>query len=258
MSLVNKVAVVTGASSGIGAAIAVKMAEEGARVAIVGRNEIKLKNVSDTCEKRGQKPLTIVADVSKDEDAIKIITETVTCFGKLDILINNAGIGGPCSILNENAMVFYDKLMSTNLRAAVYLTHLAGKHLIETKGNIVNLSSIASLGVLSYTAFAYSTTKACLDHFTRCVSLELASKGVRVNAVNPGPVKTDMIQNMGVNKAVANKIWKVMESATALKRVAEPEEIADLVAFIVSEKGRSITGSTIVTDNGAILMGPIT
>lgn len=251
MSLVNKIAAVTGASSGIGAAIALKLTQEGARVAIIGRNESKLKNVSNTCEKHGVKPLTIIADVSKDADAKKIVSETLNFFGKLDILVNNAGIGGLSNILDEITIDTFDKVMSTNLRAPVYMTHLAAKHLINTKGNIVNISSVTALRVLSRNSYAYSTSKAALDHFTRCIALELAPKGVRVNGVNPGPVKTDIIENMGVREEIQGRIWESMRKTTALGRIAEPEEIADLVAFLVSDRARGITGSSIVTDNGA-------
>lgn len=256
MSLINKVAIVTGASSGIGAAIAEKFSEEGVRVTIVGRNENKLKNVAEACRKRGAKPLIIVADVTNDADAKKIISQTLSFFGKLDILVNNAGIANSSSILNDNAMEVYDKVVLTNLRSAVQLTHLAAKHLIETKGNIVNISSIAAATVLSKTSFSYCTSKAGLEHFTRCIAYELGSKGVRVNSVNPGPVKTDIVENTGVNAAVSKHIWEVMKNASALARIADAEEIADLVAFLASDRARSITGSAITTDNGSSLLGP--
>lgn len=256
MSLVNKVAIVTGASSGIGAAIALKLSEEGVRVTIVGRNENKLKSVAEACGKRGSKPLIIVADVSNDADAKKIVSETLNFFGKIDILVNNAGIGNASSILDDKAMDVFDKVVSTNLRSAVQLTHLSAKYLIETKGNIINICSIAATTVLSKTAFSYCTSKAGLDHFTRCIALELAPKGVRVNAINPGPVKTEIIENTGVNAAVSKHIWDIMKKSTALGRIGDAEEIADLVAFLASDKARSITGSSITTDNGSSMLGP--
>lgn len=257
MSLVNKVAVVTGSSSGIGAAIAIKFSEEGAKVVIVGRQESKLQVVSEICQKRGNKPLIIIADVAKDADAIRIINETIKFFGSIDILVNNAGIADSASILDDKAMAVYEKVMATNLRAAIYLTHLAAKHLVETKGNIINISSVAAMGVISKTSFSYCTSKAGLDHFTRSIALELGSKGVRVNAINPGPVKTDIIQNSGVDQAVVKRAWDAMKKTTVLDRVADPEEIGDLAAFLASDKAKSITGSTIVTDNGALMLGPV-
>lgn len=255
MSLLNKVAIVTGASSGIGAAIAVQLAEKGARVAIVGRNETKLNNTSKMCSERGVKPLTIVADVTRDDDVKRIITETLNFFGKLDILINNAGGGTAAGVMDDCALSVFDNIMATNLVSVVHLTHLAAKHLIATKGNIVNISSIASQAVMSRKSFAYGTSKAALDHFTRCVASGLASSGVRVNSVNPGPVKTDILQNGGVPKSMEDDIWEMMQNCTALNRVADSEEIADLVVFLVSDKARSITGSIMVTDNGALVKG---
>lgn len=147
--------------------------------------------------------------------------------------------------------------MNTNLRSAVYITHLAAKHIVESKGNIINISSIAGQSVISKESFSYGTSKAGLDHFTRSIALELGSKGVRVNAISPGPVKTDFLENMGLEKSVANHAWDAIKKATLLDRVGDAEEIGDLAAFLASDKARSITGTTIITDNGAILLGPI-
>ncbi|KAJ0174699.1 hypothetical protein K1T71_009807 [Dendrolimus kikuchii] len=255
MNFSNKVVLVTGASSGIGAAIAIKFSEQGAKVALVGRNETKLRNVSKKCADSGGEPLVIFADITNDDDTKRIISETIGKFGKLDVLVNNAGIGTSASITALQAMDVFDKVMATNLRSAVYMTHLCVGYLEETKGNIINISSIAGLEVLGKQIFAYSTSKAALDHFTRCIALELASKGVRVNSVNPGPVKTDIIENSGYNEAYEQIIWETMKKATALDRIAEPEEIADLVLFLTSDKAKSITGSVYVTDNGTLLKG---
>ncbi|KAM3965876.1 glucose 1-dehydrogenase-like [Aphomia sociella] len=252
MKFTGKVVLVTGASSGIGAATAIKFASEGAKVAIVGRNERKLQDVSNQCKERGSEPLIIVADLSKDNDVKKVISTTVDSFGKLDVLVNNAGFALRANISAEHAMDVFDSVIATNLRAAVYLTNLAAKHLIETKGNIVNVSSVASLKVLSEESFAYSTSKAGLDHFSRCVALELASKGVRCNVVNPGPVKTDIIDNAGLGE-YAEMIWDMMMKSTTLNRISESEEVADLVLFLASDNAKGITGSSFVTDNGVLL-----
>ncbi|XP_047029916.1 17-beta-hydroxysteroid dehydrogenase 14-like [Helicoverpa zea] len=249
MSFQDKVVIVTGSSSGIGAAIAVQFAEEGAKVAIVGRKQEKLNNVAKKCGK----PLVLVADVSKDEDAKRIVDETLRAFGKIDILVNNAGIGDPASIQSEHAMAVFDKVMTTNLRSAVYLTHLAAPHLVKTKGNIVNISSVAAFKAISKDAFAYCASKAALDHFTRAAALELASSGVRVNTINPGPVLTDVFENMGATREQQAAFFKGVGQTMPLKRVSIPEEIGDLVLFLASEKARAITGSNFVSDNGAML-----
>ncbi|KAL0818866.1 hypothetical protein ABMA28_008185 [Loxostege sticticalis] len=252
MSFNNKVVLVTGASSGIGAAIALKFAEEGANVAIVGRKADKLKNVSEDIAKVGNKPLVIAADVTKEDDAKRIVNDTVKQFGKLDVLINNAGVGGSASIADANALTVFDHVMNTNLRSAVYLTHLASNHLVETKGNIINISSVAGQMAMER-GFAYCTSKAALDHFARAIALDLAPKGVRVNTISPGPVKTDIVENMGASKEMEKAIWEQFLQRTPLKRISDPSEIANLAVFLASEKAIGITGSTYVSDNGVLL-----
>ncbi|KAJ8721914.1 hypothetical protein PYW08_004316 [Mythimna loreyi] len=249
MSFQDKVVLVIGSSSGIGAATAIKFAEEGAKVAIVGRKKQKLEEVAKKCGN----PLVLVADISKDEDVKRIISETLREFGKLDILINNAGIGGNVSILAENAMQTFDQVMTTNLRAIVYLTNLAAPHIVKTKGNIINISSVAAYRAIGKESFSYCTSKAALDHFTRAVAQELAESGVRVNVINPGPVVTDFVMNMGLPAEVQDAAWKKAATLTALQRVSIPEEIADLILFTASDKARGITGSSFVSDNGMLL-----
>ncbi|XP_013145886.1 PREDICTED: uncharacterized oxidoreductase TM_0325-like [Papilio polytes] len=249
MNFENKVVIVTGSSSGIGAAAAISFAKEGASVVIVGRNEEKMKNVSNKCESFGKKPLVIKADVSKDDEAKKIIDETINQFGKLDILVNNAGIYLPNNITSDNFMDDYDRVMNINLRAQVYLTHLAIPHLIKTKGNIVNVSSIAGTYTNGAPNFvSYYVSKAGLNHFSRGVALKLAEHGVRVNIISPGPVHTDILENSSVPLT-----WDKLEATTPMNRVSQPEEIADMVLFLASDKARGITGSEFVSDNGALL-----
>ncbi|XP_022834408.1 uncharacterized protein LOC111362107 [Spodoptera litura] len=253
MSFQDKVVIVTGASSGIGAATAIKFAEEGAKVALVGRNQEKLNNVAKKCGN----PVIIIADVSKDDDAKRVIEDTLRYLGKIDILVNNAGIATPVSILSEHAIKIFDQVMSTNLHGPVYLTHLAAPHLVKTKGNIVNVSSVASSVILAKDFFAYSASKAALDHFSRAVALELATSGVRVNVVNPGPVRTDIVENMGATKEVADATYSQMHNITPLNRISEPEEVADLIMYLASDKAQAMTGTTVVTDNGMILKSNI-
>ena len=252
MSFQDKVVIVTGGSSGIGAATAIKFVEEGAKVAIVGRNKEKLESVAKKCKN----PLVIIADLSKDEDVKRVINETLKKFGKLDVLVNNAGFAQSASITADHAMTVFDNVMSTNLRSVVYLTNLAAPHLVKTKGNIVNVSSIAALRALAKESFSYSTSKAGLDHFSRSVAQELAPHGVRVNIVNPGPVRTDIIENMGATGEMAEAVYKYMQEMTALNRISVPEEIADVILFLASDKAKAITGSSFVTDNGALLTVP--
>ncbi|CAG9564793.1 unnamed protein product [Danaus chrysippus] len=249
----EKVVLVTGGSSGIGAATAIKFCKNGAKVAIVGRNRNKLAKIETQCRANGGEIVVIIADLSKPNDIKRVIDDTIEHFGKLDVLVNNAGVGCFASIASDNAMEEFDKTMAVNLRAAVYLIHLALPHLIKTKGNIVNISSIASTAVLFETNFSYCTSKAALDHFTRSIALELAPKGIRVNSINPGPVKTDFLDTITPNKEDQEKYQEMIEKRTALGKQSDANEIADLIMYVASDKAHSITGSAFVIDNGMLI-----
>lgn len=257
MSFHNKAVLVTGSSSGIGAAVAVQFAAERAYIAIVGRNKIKLANVSAECEEKGSKPLVIEADLTKDEDVKRTVETTVQHYGRLDILVNSAGIIGPTNILDDSCMRTFDKVIRINLRATVHVTNIAAPYLIHTKGNIINICGVSAVSILRNSgAFADCASKAAVEHFTRCIAAELAPKGVRVNAVNPGAVKTDLIANMGVrHEAFMKSIWARLQNLTALDRMSDPSEIANIVLFLASDKAQSITGASILSDNGTVLKG---
>ncbi|KAM3956803.1 3-oxoacyl-[acyl-carrier-protein] reductase FabG-like [Aphomia sociella] len=249
MSFTGKVVIVTGASSGIGASTAVQFAKEGASVVLVGRNESKLSNVAGQCAHSGNTPLVVKAEMSNDNDVQRIVNETIGKFRKIDVLVNNAGMAVYGTILNGNIMQSYDETMAVNTRAVIQLTVLAAPYLVKTKGNIVNISSIVGKMVFKgWQNLAYSVSKAALDHFTRGAALELASSGVRVNGVSPGPVRTDFLDNTGLPLS-----WDDVCSTVPLKRCSDPKEIADLILYLASEKARGITGSDYVSDNGTLL-----
>ncbi|XP_026753448.2 3-oxoacyl-[acyl-carrier-protein] reductase FabG-like [Galleria mellonella] len=252
MSFNNKVVIVTGASSGIGAATAVLFAKEGARVVMVGRNESKLSKVVEQCARGGHAPLVIRADVANDDDVKRIVDETINKFGKIDVLVNNAGMGVYSGIMKKggNILKAYDETMAVNMRAVVHLTTLVAPHLVKTKGNIVNISSIVGkMTPKTKNNISYSVSKAALDHFTRGAALELAASGVRVNAVSPGPVRTDFLENAGLSGVS----WDNVGTYVPLKRCSEPEEIAEIILYLASDKAKGITGSDFVSDNGSLL-----
>ncbi|XP_047538079.1 3-oxoacyl-[acyl-carrier-protein] reductase FabG-like [Vanessa atalanta] len=246
MGFKNKVVIVTGASSGIGAAAAIAFSAAAAHVVMVGRDNTKLKAVAAKCSK----PHVIIADVSKDDDAKRIIDETIKKFGQLDVLVNNAGFSNVTgSLLEGDMMKSYDSIMSVNVRAVVHLTNLAAPHLIKTKGNIVNISSVAAyLPPFSPTSINYAVSKAALNHFTVCAATELGPQGVRVNGICPGPVRTDFLVN-----AKYPNTWDDVAKITLLDRVSEANEIADLIMYLASDKAKSITGSNHVIDCGTML-----
>lgn len=252
MSFLNKVVIVTGASSGIGAAAAVLFAKEGANVAIVARNQTKLAAVAKQCEAHGQKALIVKADLSKDIDTATIVSRTVDHFGRLDVLVNNAGIVIEGSLLDGKVLDAYDQVMQTNIRAVVQLTMLAAPHLVKTKGNVINISSGAALAVSKVPQMLpYYVSKAAMDHFTRCAALELAAAGVRVNTINPGPVDNQFRVNNSLE--ASDKVKKAIIDSTALGFIAKNEELAYLILFLASDKAKSVTGSNYVMDNGWLL-----
>ncbi|XP_068623745.1 3-oxoacyl-[acyl-carrier-protein] reductase FabG-like [Battus philenor] len=249
MSFKDKVIFISGASSGIGAAAAIEFAKQGGSVVINGRNETKLKNVYEQCKVYSKNIHVIKADISKDEEAKAAINDTIKVFKKLDVLVNNAGLARLGSILDGNLLGSFDQIMPTNVRAAMNLTALAAPHLIKTKGNIINISSIAGSTTPILPPFiSYCVSKAALDQFSRCSALELSEFGIRVNTISPGPVTTDFQENAGIENILATR-----KIPTALKRVSESIEIADLILFLASDKAKGITGSNYISDNGCLI-----
>lgn len=201
MSFAGKVVLITGASSGIGAATASHLAKLGASLSLSGRNEANLKQVAKDA---GAKDcFTVSGDVTNEADTKRILNETIKHYGKLDVLINNAGILESGTIENTSLEQF-DRVMNTNIRSIYHLTMLAVPHLIEQKGSIVNVSSVN--GIRSFPGvLAYNISKAAVDQFTRCVALELAAKGVRCNSVNPGVTITNLHKRGGMNEGAYEK-----------------------------------------------------
>ncbi len=242
----NKVALVTGATSGIGRACAVAFAHAGAKISITGRREEGLK---ETAMKAATSDVeAIVADVTEEEDRKEIVHRTTTRFGGIDVLVNCAGIIGTGTV-ETTTLEQWDEMFDVNLRSVFRLTQLALSSLIARKGNIVNISSVA--GIRSFpNVLAYCVSKAALDQFTRCASLELATRGVRVNAVNPGVVLTNLHRASGMDEETYGKFLERSKETHPIGRVGTPEEVADLVLFLASDKARWITGVTYSIDGG--------
>src|SRR5882762_7802892 len=192
----DKIVLVTGATSGIGKATALRFAEAGASIAAVARDQAKLLELQREIETQSGQALTIQADLSLEEEPAKAVSKTIERFGGIDVLVNAAGHISSGTIENTSLQA-WDAMLDINLRAAFILMQQAVPHLIERRGNIVNVSSVTGLrsfpGVL-----AYCVSKAGVDQLTRCAALELAAQGVRVNAVNPGVVITEIHKRGGM------------------------------------------------------------
>ncbi|XP_053608310.1 uncharacterized oxidoreductase TM_0325-like [Plodia interpunctella] len=253
MDFVNKVVVITGASSGIGAAAATMFANQSAKLVLVGRNETALKDVADKCEAaKGNKPIIVKAELNIDDDVKNIVAKAVQHFGRIDVLVNNAGIGVRGSI--RDGVELYDRAMATNVRAPYLLISLATPHLVKSKGNIVNVSSVAAFKPIRDVDFLpYCTSKAALDQITKCVAIELAKDGVRVNSVNPGATRTPFVQSAGFSKEQMQELYKARDKTLPLGKMAESADVADLIVYLASDRARSITGSIYVIDNGELL-----
>ena len=244
----GKTALVTGATSGIGRATAVRFAEAGARLAIVGRDREDLAEVAREIKERGGEALEISADVTMEEDAARVVAETIERFKRLDVLVNAAGaiVSGT---IEGATLADWDAMMNVNLRAVFHLMQLAVPHLAETGGNVVNVSSVNGLrafpGVL-----AYCVSKAGVDQLTRCAALELAAKGVRVNAVNPGVVRTELHRTSGMSEEAYTAFLERSKTTHPLGRVGEADEVAELILYLASERAAWITGATYSIDGG--------
>lgn len=244
----GKVAFVTGSTSGIGRACALGFARQGARVACVGRNLEALQKVADDIESFGSEVLSLKADISNDDEANQALSKTISALGGIDILVNAAGHIANGTV-EDTSLKAWDDMLNINVRAIFNLMQKALPSLIERKGNIVNVSSVTGLrafpGVL-----AYCVSKAALDQLTRCSALELAAKGVRVNAVNPGVVVTEIHKRGGMNDEAYAAFLERSKQTHPLGRVGRPEEIADLVLFLASDEASWITGATYSIDGG--------
>jgi NAD(P)-dependent dehydrogenase (short-subunit alcohol dehydrogenase family) len=222
--------------------------EAGARVAAVGRNDERLAETLEEMRAAGGEAYAIRADVTSEQDAQRIIASTLERFGRLDILVNAAGHINNGTIENT-PLEAWDAMLNINLRAVFYLMQLAAPHLARERGNIVNVSSVTGLrafpGVL-----AYCVSKAGLDQLTRCAALELAAQGVRVNAVNPGVVVTEIHKRGGMSEDDYAAFLERSKQTHPLGRVGEAREVAELILYLASERAAWITGATYSIDGG--------
>jgi len=247
----SRIVMVTGATSGIGRAVARRFASVSDRVIAVGRDSAALDEVAADIVRDGGECSAIRCDVTNDAEVDKAFESFLGETSCLDVLVNAAGHISTGSIENTS-LAAWDAMMNVNLRAVFHLMQLASPLLIKSKGNIVNISSVTGLrsfpGVL-----AYCVSKAGLDQLTRCAALELAPKGVRVNAVNPGVVVTEIHKRGGMSEEDYRAFLEHSKTTHPLGRVGDPREIAELVFYLASENAGWITGATYQIDGGRAL-----
>ncbi len=244
----GKVALVTGTTSGIGKATAVRLASEGAKVAVTARREEKLKELVLEIEGAGGSAYAISGDLTSASDRKRLVDETVAHYEGLDILVNAAGIIA-FGTIEDTSLEVWQKMFDINVVSVFHLMQLALPHIIPRKGNIVNVSSVN--GIRSFPGvLAYNSSKSALDQLTRCSALELASKGIRVNNVNPGVVVTELHRQAGLDEAQYAAFLERSKTTHPLGRVGKVEDLAALITFLASDEAGWITGDTVNIDGG--------
>lgn len=241
----GKVAIVTGGGSGIGKAIAIRYAKEGANVIIVGRRQSALQETT----KQDDKIFYVVGDIT-DSEVIKNIIKTIKekFNNRLDILVNNAG-WCPVKPITEMTIKDYDEAFSLDVRALVEMTIHALPLIIKTKGNIINMSSVGATH-RSVNLSMYQGAKAAVENFTQVWALELAQQGVRVNAISPGAIRTDIWNVPGLTEEESKEHEDKIANTIPCKRFGEVEDIANVALFLVSDEAKYVTGSIYNVDGG--------
>lgn len=245
--LKDKVALITGASRGIGRAIALKFAQNGANVIInYSSSQSQSEELKEEIEKIGTKAMIIKCDVSNADEVSQMFSQVEKEFGRLDILVNNAGITKDGLILRMNEEDF-DKVIAINLKGAFLCARAAAKMMVKQRsGNIINISSV--VGIAGNIGQAnYAASKAGIIGLTKSLAKELASRNIRVNAIAPGFIKTDMTE------VLSDKVKEVMLSSIPLGRFGEADEVANVALFLASNLSSYITGQVIVVDGGMIM-----
>ena len=243
-----KIAIVTGASSGIGRATARRLTRDGFDVLLVGRDAAALAETVKDLGGSGKRVTSIAADVTSAEGPAAIVARAHQEFGGIDALVNAAGIIASGSVV-ETTDDGWDAMMNVNVRAPFRLIREAAAALTERRGAVVNVSSVNGLRAFAGVA-AYCVSKAALDHLTRCAALEFAPKGVRVNAVNPGVTVTNLHRRGGMDETRYADFLERARTTHPLGRPGTADEIADLIAFLLSPASGWMTGETIAIDGG--------
>ena len=243
--ITGKVAIVTGASKGIGAAIAKALAAEGASVVVnYASSKAGADKVVEAIKASGGKAVAIRADVSKAADAQALIDDTIKAFGRLDVLVNNSGVYefAPLEAITEAS---FHRLFNINVLGLLLVTQAAAKHLPEG-GSVINIGSGVSR-ITPPNSAVYTATKGAVDAITGVLSRELGPRRIRVNSINPGMVETEGTHTAGF---IGSDFEKRLVAQVPFGRVGQPDEIADIAVFLASKESRWLTGETLIASGG--------
>ncbi len=250
MEVTNKIVIITGAGSGIGKATAIHFAKHGATVVVSDINLESAKKVAKEIVTNGGKSRPIKTNVTKFEEVENLINETVEEFGRLDVIVNNAGIGPNLLRTHESTLEDWDRVIAVNQTGVFYCMKLAlVQFLKQGAGNIVNIASLAGLKA-SPNNISYSASKFAVVGMTKSVAMEYATKNIRVNAVCPGYTESALLDKLIEAKSEMDAILK---SIIPMKRYGKAEEIAEAVVWLASDNTKFITGQTITLDGGTSL-----
>ena len=244
----NKIALVTGATSGIGRATALALAAEGASVALVGRRVDVLDEVRQQIVAAGGQALALASDVTQVADRERVVSQTIEAWGGVDVLVNAAGVIASGTI-ETTELSAWQSMFELNVTSVFHLMQLCTPSLKARKGAVVNVSSVT--GIRSFPGvLAYCASKAAVDQLTRCSALELAADGVRVNAICPGVVVSGLHRTGGMDEARYAGFLEHSKTTHPMGRVGQPDEVADLILFLASSQSGWITGATLPVDGG--------
>ena len=244
--LTGKSALVTGASRGIGRALALGLARAGADVALSARDEGALEQVRSEVEALGRKAFVLPADVTDADACVRLAEDAITALGSLDVLVNNAGGSSYMGPFTDLRFTGWEKTMRLNVDSIVHLSQPVGRHMIERgRGSVINVASVAGLTATPALA-AYGASKAAVISLTKTLALEWGPSGVRVNALCPGWTRTDLNSSLWSDEDLAAQ----MVAGQGLKRWADVEEMVGPTVFLASDASSYLTGQTLVVDGG--------
>lgn len=251
MRLKDKVCLVTGASRGIGRAIAITFGREGADVAVnYSKSREKVEEVVNEIIKFGRKAIAVKADVSNKEEVDKMVETVIKEFGKVDVLVNNAGITWRNPDILGATKEEWEKVLGVNLLGTYYCIQAVAPYMIKRRyGKIINIASLAGIGVSVGEEVAYAPSKAAVINLTKRLAYKLGPYNINVNAIAPGLIRTEIL-SVGRSKEEVEKLLEEVAKLTALHRTGEPHDIANVALFLASDESNFITGQLIVADGG--------
>lgn len=251
--LQDKVAIITGGNSGVGAATAELFAKEGAKVVISARRAAQLEEVAAKIRAAGGEVTPVVCDISKAEDADHLVAKTVEIYGKVDVLVNNAGVlEEGLKPIDRVLDADMDKIIDINTKGTMYCMRAASQKMTEAgAGSIVNVASVA--GAVGCGGAAYVASKAAIIGVTKHTALRFAGKGIRCNAICPGTIVTPMVANMRADNCDPDMFGQMAKHGDLRVQPCMPADVANILLFFASDESRAITGQVIVSDFGSTL-----